>query len=239
MVHEHLENKVRCQLYKGCTRFEEAHRLALNIKKLPFETVWVEGPDIEKTVKALGGKPTAKRDDGKPVYTLPVIQDLNTSILVVESFEIAQYLDVIYPDTPSLLLGTPALHRGFLQALNRQVVLPLMPLAIGPFPPKLNKASEDHWAPEAACYGYPQGEQLAEVLKQVEAGLSKVASWVDEGQVLVGGSRPVFADTYLAAWLISLRWSHGIDSDVWKAFESWQSGRWAKFMKEMKQYESI
>jgi glutathione S-transferase len=197
----------------------------------------VEGPDIEKTIKGVGGKPTATKEDGSPQYTLPVIQDPNTSTAVSDSLEIAKYLDATYPETPSLLLGTPALHRGFIEALDTHVISTLLPLALGGFTPKLNKASADHWTAEEEHFAYPKGDRLPAVLKQLEDGLQKVSLWVEEGKVLFGGDRPVFVDAYLAGWLISLRWSHGKESSLWRDVEGWQNGRWKAFMEQIGSYE--
>ncbi|KZP02399.1 hypothetical protein FIBSPDRAFT_808778, partial [Athelia psychrophila] len=43
-------------------------RLALNIKGLPYRTVWVEYPDIEQLCKKIGA---AKTNSAAAPYTLP------------------------------------------------------------------------------------------------------------------------------------------------------------------------
>ncbi|KAH7903985.1 hypothetical protein BJ138DRAFT_1131157 [Hygrophoropsis aurantiaca] len=60
---------------------------------LPFEVVWVEFQDIASTLKSIGAEPT-----GPGSYTLPVINDPNTGVIVSDSFVIAEYLDKMYPE---------------------------------------------------------------------------------------------------------------------------------------------
>jgi glutathione S-transferase len=216
---------------------EQSSRYALKVKNLPFETIWVEGPDIAKTVIDIGGKPTGKKPDGSPLYTLPVIHDRNTSSIVSDSFEIARYLDKAYAETPSLLLGIPTLHKGFTQAFDAAVFPALALLMFTPMLPKLNEPSQKHWAHEEEEFPYPKGEKLVETLKQLEAGLAKVASWHDDGQIIVGSESPIFVDAYIAGHMSILRWVHGEDGDIWKHVMRFQDGRWVKFMEKMREYE--
>ena len=72
-------------------------RIALNFKKLPYQTEWVELPDIEKVVEEISGSPTEQNSDGTYRYTLPVIRDLSTGAVVSDSEAIAHYLDDTYP----------------------------------------------------------------------------------------------------------------------------------------------
>lgn len=75
----------------------------MGYKKLPYKVVWVEMPDIESTLKAIGAKPTGKRPDGSDLYTVPTLHDSSTNRVVSESLAIAEYLDEAYPDTPKLV----------------------------------------------------------------------------------------------------------------------------------------
>ncbi|KAL0961286.1 hypothetical protein HGRIS_006246 [Hohenbuehelia grisea] len=43
-------------------------RFALNYKGLPFKTVYVEFPDIEKVCKKIGAAPTSLKPNGDPLY---------------------------------------------------------------------------------------------------------------------------------------------------------------------------
>ena len=63
---------------------DEYFRFILSYKNLPFDTVWVEGPDIAPTLKQIGASPN-KRSDGSEWYTVPVLDDPNTGAIVTNS----------------------------------------------------------------------------------------------------------------------------------------------------------
>jgi hypothetical protein len=90
----------------------------LNYKKLPYNTVWVEYPDIKPLSLEIGASPTSHTADGTPFYTLPAIYDPNTDKVVSESFEIAQYLDATYTERPVLPRGSEGLQHMFVYAID-------------------------------------------------------------------------------------------------------------------------
>ncbi|KAF4617880.1 hypothetical protein D9613_006292 [Agrocybe pediades] len=61
-------------------------RFCLNYKGIPYNTVWVEYPDIEELSKKLGLKPTGKAfwDASKDYYSLPAIHDPSTGVYISE-----------------------------------------------------------------------------------------------------------------------------------------------------------
>ncbi|KAG0708476.1 hypothetical protein DFH29DRAFT_482797 [Suillus ampliporus] len=79
-------------------------RFCLSYKGLPYTTVWVEFEDIPKTMKGIG----ASTMEGGG-YTLPVIKDPNTGLVVADSLAIAEYLDKTYPEKPVIPQGTNTL----------------------------------------------------------------------------------------------------------------------------------
>lgn len=91
-------------------------RLALNLKGVPYQTQWVEMPDITAVREKLGVPANRTLPDGTPYHTLPVIQDPTTGKLIGDSFEIALYLDNTYPDGPRLFrpntIGLTAAFNG-------------------------------------------------------------------------------------------------------------------------------
>jgi len=217
-------------------RSKRLHRYALNIKKLSLETVWIEACDIEKTIKEVGGKPTDTRPDGSPKYTLPAIQDPNTSQVVVCSFEIIDYFGKIYPETPTLLGNTTALQKGSLEAFRTEVLLPTAPLWLDEYALKLNEPSKQFWSERPTQYPYPSEEELPNVMVRSQKGFEEVASWYPDGS-LAGGDTPIYVDIFIASDLQCIRWVHGLESEVWKAFSQWQGGRWEALLEYMKQYE--
>lgn len=89
-------------------------RYALNLKKVPYRTEWVEIDQIEAVRKNLGVPANRTHPDGSPYYTLPVLHDHATGKLVGDSFEIALYLDASYPTDPPLFhTGTVGLTAAF------------------------------------------------------------------------------------------------------------------------------
>ena len=75
----------------------------MNIKGIPYTTVWVEYPNIAAVCKKIGASPTAKWPDGTPQYTLPAIFDPNTHTAVADSAAIVPCLDATYPATAALI----------------------------------------------------------------------------------------------------------------------------------------
>ena len=95
-------------------------RYTLNIKGIPYRTVWVEYPDIKPLCLKIGAAATEKLPDGSPLYTLPVIFDPNTSKAIADSAAIARYLDVTYPTHVPRLIpeDMDALHAAFQDRLG-------------------------------------------------------------------------------------------------------------------------
>jgi len=77
-------------------------RFALNFKGVPYQTQWVDMPDITSLRETLGVSANRTHADGSPFHTLPVVHDASTGALLGDSFEIALYLDQTYSDGPSL-----------------------------------------------------------------------------------------------------------------------------------------
>lgn len=101
MVTQHLEDKVSLQ--NPSRQPWHSHpgiRYLLNIKGLHYRTQWVELPDIADLLKSLGVPPN-------PIspfpYSLPAIYDSRTKRTIMDSAEIAKYLDDQYPDIPAVL----------------------------------------------------------------------------------------------------------------------------------------
>lgn len=89
-------------------------RYALNLKKLPYNTQWVQLPDIPAVRRDLGVPANRTLPNGEPYPTLPMIHDTSTGAKVGDTFEIALYLDKTYPDTPRLIHpGTTGLTAAF------------------------------------------------------------------------------------------------------------------------------
>ena len=82
-------------------------RLALSFKRIPFKTTWVDLLDISDLRKSLGCPATRKLDDGSDFYTLPILQDPASGQVIGDSFDIANYLDDLVPDSGAGRLFPP------------------------------------------------------------------------------------------------------------------------------------
>ncbi|GJF00673.1 glutathione S-transferase [Phanerochaete sordida] len=151
-------------------------RYALNLKGLKYKTEWLEYPDIEPTMKRLGGVPTDKNPDGSDFYTLPMIYDPNTKAVVVNSATIAKYLDDTYPDTPRLFpAGSDAFQAAFLDTAWASVGVHIFMISI--------LESANHMFPRSHAYfretrEATYGDKLENLAsedewKAVETGLTK------------------------------------------------------------------
>ncbi|KAF8844170.1 hypothetical protein BDN67DRAFT_963274 [Paxillus ammoniavirescens] len=90
-------------------------RFVLSYKNLPFETVWVEFPDIASKMKEIGASPN-KGPDGSELYTVPVLSDPNTGALITDSSVIAEYLEQTYPEKPIFSHSSNGLINAFYAA---------------------------------------------------------------------------------------------------------------------------
>lgn len=77
-------------------------RLYLNVKGLPYKTVWVPLRDVQSTMPALGFSP--KGQGGRP-FSIPAIEWRGGKLM--DSWQIAKILEKAYP-TPTLNLDAPA-----------------------------------------------------------------------------------------------------------------------------------
>ncbi|KAK3811352.1 MAG: hypothetical protein JOS17DRAFT_495485 [Linnemannia elongata] len=76
-------------------------RYALNFKKVPYSTSWVQLPDITKVRRALDVPASRNFADGSDYHTLPMLSDPAHSAIIGDSFDIAVYLQKTYPDSGS------------------------------------------------------------------------------------------------------------------------------------------
>lgn len=113
-----LQNQgTRALFFHSVVMLNERPRFVLGYKNLPFETVWVEYPDIASKFKEIGASPN-RMSDGRELYTVPVLSDPNTDALITDSWAIAEYLDKTYPEKPIFPDGSKGLITAFDSALD-------------------------------------------------------------------------------------------------------------------------
>jgi glutathione S-transferase len=204
----------------------------------------VEYPDVEALYKKLGTSATAKKPDGSPFYTLPVIHDPNTGTTVSDSFQIAEYLDKTYPDTPRVIPpGTRALQAAFIDASWSKMVGNLFKFLMPKVSQALNKSGEEYFrrTREAAIGStleemYPTGDKAEEVWKNAEADFAVVYGWLREDEFVIG-DKISFADFAIGGVLVVSRVLLGEESEEWKRMLGWHNGRWARIAKSLEKYE--
>ncbi|KIW12448.1 hypothetical protein PV08_09725 [Exophiala spinifera] len=81
-------------------------RLMLNYKHVAYETIFLEFPDIEQTLKELGVAPHDTRSDSEPRYTVPAIHHVPSSTYLMDSHAIAEFLESTYPTPPLTLVSS-------------------------------------------------------------------------------------------------------------------------------------
>jgi glutathione S-transferase len=101
----------------------------LRYKDIPFVTIWVEYSDISIAMKAIGAM-SKKRRDGSDVCTVPVLSDPNTGALIMDSLEIASYLEKTYPEKPifpnnseSLIYAFDSAHMNLIRPVMKSLFL--------------------------------------------------------------------------------------------------------------------
>jgi glutathione S-transferase len=217
-----------------------ATRIALNIKGIPYKTVWIEFPDIEAESKKIGAAPTGERG-GRPLYTIPFIYDPATRTAVSDSQQIVAYLERQYPAAAPTLLPprTRALQAAFFggeQSIVQRIAGASQPLVA---PTVFRTMTETGQTYMRKLFGERVDQLLAldraylqEREDEVLKALGEVDGWMgaDQGGVFLTGATPSNADVRLAALLVSIRSALGEDDAFWKRIASANGGRWARYM---------
>jgi glutathione S-transferase len=223
-------------------------RYALNIKGLPYKTIWLEFADIERVAKEIGCVPVSKYANGAPRYSVPMIHDPSTGVVMAESFNIVEYLDKKHPMTPRMISqGTLALHKAFEEALSAPFPRALTMHCLGiqyriirPEGKDFYRSSREKLIGKKLEDLVLTGEALENLLGQIENGLATVASWYqDESSVTFSGNSVGFADLILCGRLIWLRTVFGEDSPEWKKVASFHDGRWGRLLLSLKEFETV
>ncbi|KAL7279864.1 hypothetical protein ACG7TL_006273 [Trametes sanguinea] len=218
-------------------------RLCLNFKGIPYQTVWLEYPEIEALSRKLGLAPTSQRSDGSPKYTVPAIYDPNTTMAVADSVQIVRYLDKTYPDTPQLVpYATDALHAAFDQAFLTTVCPSLLKVVAVPTAECLKPRSAA-WFRAAVDCTPTTGAKREESWAAFKNALQTLAQWLEADGTMERrfflGDKIGYADITVAAFLLWIRVVLGSDSQEWKDIRIWNDGRWARFMDAFEKYESV
>ncbi|KAK0494451.1 hypothetical protein EDD18DRAFT_342783 [Armillaria luteobubalina] len=221
-------------------------RYCLNLKNLPYQTVYVEIPDIEALAKKIGAAPTGMLPDGvSPKYTIPIIQDHSTGAVVSNSPAIAAYLDKTYPSSGPMLIptGTMAFQLAFTDTVDDAFEHLRVPLFYMNMVVKLKDRTAVYMREQlSGMYTLTplEGEERKKMWETTKENLGKMSKWFEgsEGDFVMG-DEPCFADTVVSAFLWLIRSTIGRESEEWKDIATWNAGRWGKHLDRFKPYEVV
>ncbi|KAJ7480322.1 hypothetical protein B0H11DRAFT_1863745 [Mycena galericulata] len=229
-------------------------RFILNYKRLRYRTVWVEFPDVEATLRAIGAPASAARSDGRPIYTLPVVVDptRNPSAphILSNTNNIAEYLEAAYPARPVFPEGSRALQTLFVHYIQEVFVKPLLPIMVPLSHQSLPERSQSHFrgvpgypglaSPHPSSFQMlppgPQREQAWLAVKEQFDFLSVILDKnVGDGDGVVAcGHEVSYADFALCSVLIWIQ--RMAAQDGWMRIREWNGGRWARLWERCKAY---
>lgn len=189
--------------------------------------------DIKPTLSSLGTKPNFFF--GNSVYTVPVIIHGELPKIVQESWDIIEYLDTTFPDTPQLVpKGTKALLTVYDNYVKDKITMTVFTMIVLPtfnFVTEKDKAyfreSREKWLGAKLEDVCPPEKKEAQLTK-LKDGLDQIAKMLDkngEGGIFVLGDRASKGDFTLVGIFC---WLKAVDEDSWKTLMTWGDGRWSR-----------
>ncbi|KAL5635163.1 hypothetical protein ACGC1H_003005 [Rhizoctonia solani] len=225
-------------------------RLTLNYKQLPYRVEYVSYPDIAPKLKELGVRTT----NPAPfiAYTLPMVADPSTNpngkpTYVVESFDIAVYLDKTYPAPkyPAVFpLGTRAIQKITSDLFMNEVgytVLPALALLTAR-PGFLDERGREYFLKTREEY-FKRIPADTSIGSKFWGDVHEKWSWfgeildLNEQGPFVTGKQISFTDFAIGGVISWARRVEGGDMRIWKAISEWQGGRWARLWDEIEKLE--
>ncbi|KAG1724708.1 uncharacterized protein EDB91DRAFT_122657 [Suillus paluster] len=238
-------------------------RLILNYKRLPYRTAWVEFPDVEETLHGIGAQPTSVKNDGRPVFSLPVIVDPIRSpqapVVLSNANNIAEYLEVTYPGQYTLLSailapkriaarqvfpeGSRALQALFVHFIQEIFVKPLLLIMVPLSHQRLPERSQNHFrsgtTPSYLDVPLDREQAWRAVQEQFDflANILQKNSGTDGDGVVAMGHELTYADFAIVSVLI---WIEKVaPHDGWMRIRQWNGGRWGNLWERCKSYMDV
>ncbi|ELR11339.1 glutathione S-transferase family protein, putative [Acanthamoeba castellanii str. Neff] len=200
-------------------------RLALSFKGVPFKTTWVDILDISDVRKGLSCPATRKFDDGSDFYTLPMLRDPASGRVVGDSFDIANYLEDMFPDSGGCLFPPDSTRTGLdYESPNKDTAF-FAPLtsnlgskneAYARFNTHVDATFSAHVVLVAQYL--PFNPNTAEAVRALFVKRAHLRSWDD--------ICATYADLIVGGWLNML--SATMPEEEWKDFRTWHSGVFAR-----------
>ncbi|KAJ7257055.1 hypothetical protein C8J57DRAFT_1074731 [Mycena rebaudengoi] len=226
-------------------------RFILNYKRLPYRTVWVDFPDVESTLRGIGAPPSAKRADGRPIYTLPVIVDPTRNPkapqILSNTNNIAEYLEACYPARPVFPEGTRAMQSLFVKYIQEVFVKPLLPIMVPLSHERLPQRTQAHFQDSSRAVtpmpsALPPGPQREHAWKMVKDQFDFLAMILDKNVgdgdgVVAQGQHVSYADFALCSVLLWIE--QMAPHDGWSRVRDWNGGRWARLRHRCREYMDV
>ncbi|KAI5826433.1 hypothetical protein K523DRAFT_311400 [Schizophyllum commune Tattone D] len=220
-------------------------RFILNYKRLRYRTIWVEFPDVEPTLRSLGAPPSARRPDGRSVYTLPVIVDPTPAqagaspVILSNATTIAEYLETRYPARAVFPEGSRALQTLFVHHVQETLARSLLPVMVPLSHERLPPRTQVHYSGAGRGAGSPAEREAAWAAVRAEfdflAGVLDKNTGDGDGDAVVAQGHDVsYADFALCAVLV---WMERMaPHDGWARVRGWNGGRWARLWERCRPY---
>jgi len=230
----------------------------LNYKRLPYRTTWVDFPDVESTLRSIGAPPSAIRNDGRPIFSLPVIVDPlrspNSPAILSNANSIAEYLESAYPARPVFPEGSRALQTLFVHYIQEIFLKPLLPIMVPLSHQRLPEPSQSHFG----SHGHPTAgsSSSSAAAQHSSTGLRNEQAWyavqqqfdflatildknagADGDGVVVMGRDVTYADFALCSVLLWIEKMAPYDG--WARVRQWNGGRWNRLSDRCREYMDV
>lgn len=223
-------------------------------------------PNIPDVCARLGAPATRVHPDGSPYHTLPAIQNVSTGAVVGDTFEIVQYLDREFPDTPKLLLpgtlGLTAAFNAHIDGLFTKFItlcdyMPARPaqkvaaifagrakaMGVEVAPMSTSEREEKLAAFEAAlgelAKAYRHTGGTTDYFWSATGTPAELAQRGKEGVVgpWLEGDRPVYADVIVGAWLMFV--SICMRKEEWERLRTWHGQLWGRIVDALQPWSEV
>ncbi|KAG8736523.1 hypothetical protein FRC10_009222 [Ceratobasidium sp. 414] len=211
-------------------------RLTLNYKRLPYRVEYVSLADVESKLKELVIADPSSEPGGTPTY-------------VVESFDIAVYLDDKYPspEYPAVFpRGTRAMqhiatgHISQTVMLIAPVILPLASLRTD----LLDERGMEYFTrTRSAIFGTELPKLLDKALENwnaAEARWDRINEVFDfnQGGPYMMGHQISFIDFVIGGAILMVQKLEGGEMSYWEKMAGWHGGRWAALWRGIAKLEA-
>jgi glutathione S-transferase len=240
-------------------------RLALNLKRADYHTVWVPLPLIATMRKSLHIPAGRQFADGADFYTLPILDDNGT--LVGDSFDIALHLaplpgPALFPPIPldyklpadlpllvplSDVSGRPEpAYAAFNMAVDAAFTAHTGLCTFGfPFDPATKAQTQAEFVRRASVAGITKWEQFAlspEARESTLVSLEKTLGGLAEVYArtqgdFINGAEACYADCIVGGWLMMLRGT--LPAEEWERVRGWHEGTFGRLFDALEPYRAV